>query len=137
MKKMNDISSTSWYLLAYSKDGNSSFDWKDIRDNLLGNFYHKEMNISDVLYIILSCVDEIVSTPNFNNIYGKNLVRNCMMEAMKIKIYEKTFKESSAEEFTNRFIWELMSSGFRLTRADWCKDKIDEYKTKINNSQWV
>jgi hypothetical protein len=128
---MSNISSTTWALLAYSKMEYSEFDWKSIRTNVLGDLYHYDMRLDSVMRILLNCIEEIQLEPRFKLHYGKDFIKNVILEPLKFSMFGKPVDKMNTEEVYNKMISQIMY-GMRFTRADWCKEILSTYKETLD-----
>jgi hypothetical protein len=84
--------------------------------------------------ILLKCIEEIQLEPKFELHYGKDFMKNVVIEPLKFSMFGKPVDIMSAEEVYNKMISHLMC-GMRFTRVDWCADKITFYKEILGNKK--
>lgn len=52
-KNISGLTQTTLALMKYVKSEECSYQWKDVRKNVLGSLYHDKMSVVDVLHISL------------------------------------------------------------------------------------
>lgn len=112
-------------LLRYAKSENTGSGWRDIA-SALGDLYHPEMTLPDVIHHVVSAFTEVLCEPRFEIGRGGSAGEELLLAPIKgyhaIEIYGPKSLETqyTVEQFYNAQISYVVGQ-LSIARIDWCR----------------
>lgn len=123
------ISSRLLALLRHAKSSNPAPGWQAIAV-ALGDLYHPEMKLSDVLHHLVAAYEEVLAEPRFKVHGGTTQAVDILLAPVKgfhtIEHFGPTeglASKYSVEEFYNAIVAHLVGQ-LRITNIGWCRDQL-------------
>lgn len=104
-------------LLRYSKKESTSSNWKDIREEVLGELYHYDMDVIDVFTVIYTVMEAVAQEPKFETRLNPLRIMTAPSRGWV------AVRKDSMEEFYGAMIRHMMGE-LRMTRVDWCRNQL-------------
>lgn len=127
--KDKPFSDTVKALLLYTKDSNAVLSLDSVKV-CLGEIYHPEMALDDVIVVLCSATRELVTEPRFKTPSPTYLIPKIVKAPIQgtSSLGDRIFGPSKEEKFTveefyNSMIVELLNQ-FRFSTVDWCSEYL-------------
>jgi hypothetical protein len=115
----NKISNTTWQIIYATKQKEFEYNFIGLK-SILAPLYHDDMKLDDVISILISSLNEVISEPRFELNYQTDFYRYLLRAPLKYHMFENI---ETIEQVYDKIIQEILSA-FGVSKSDWCLNEL-------------